>query len=164
MLLLKVWQRDRAFVKLDDDYHERVSNIDVHTVVNFASNSLHFPEPSSLQDHHYYISVQRILFWLELLRLSSLLECLSIPPVFLCPCIDTLTDILADGLVSCTFRVVEEVVNHLVHVSTESLTFLICIGEVYARNWYQWHFRCEWMPSRNSGEHFQLNFVRTLCV
>ena len=130
MLLLKVWQRDRVFVKLDDDYHERVSNIDVHTVVNFASNSLHFPEPSSLQDHHYYISVQRILFWLELLRLSSLLECLSIIPVLLCPCIDTLTYIITDGLVSGTFRVVEVVVNHLVHVSTNAFAFCISIGEV----------------------------------
>ena len=64
-------------------------------------------------------------------------ECLILLPVLLRPSTDTLADILADGLVSRTFRVVEVEVNHLVHVSTESLTFLICIGEVYARNLYK---------------------------
>ena len=134
MLFLKVWQTERVSVKLDNDYQERFSNINVHTVVNRASNFLHFTEPSSLQDHHNYISVQRILFWFELLRLSSLLECLSIHPVFLRPIKDTLTYIIADGLESGTFRVVEVVVNHLVHVSTKAFTFCICISEVCARN------------------------------
>ena len=164
-LLAQVPQRDWSILKLNDDYKERISNINVHTVVSIASNLLHSLDPFAFHHHHNNKPIYRIL-WIVgvVLRIFTRSEYSHLFPVVMGDSLDIWADQLTDLLVSVGVGWIEVFVHHLVIIRTASLTFCISIREPAKVDVDGGHYRWKWMPSMHYYERFQLCFMSTLCV